>query len=99
MRVDDVSWLADGAELRVVNEDDRFAGYLNLGDVPSLFGVRRDVLGVIGLNAPWIDKVRQLPNPYGKYAQKIVTMFHWIPRSWLTTPVSIQIVSILMNYS
>ena len=72
LRVDDVSWLDLPADSLspVIHDDDRFAGYLEVGDVPSLFGLQREVMGVIGLNAVWIDRVRQLPAPVGRYAEK-----------------------------
>jgi prepilin-type N-terminal cleavage/methylation domain-containing protein len=53
---------------RVVLAGDRFAGYLNEGDVPHLFGLERRSLGVLSASAEWINQTRRLPAPIGLYA-------------------------------
>ena len=55
----------DEVESRKIRDTDRFLGYSKIGDVPSLFGLQRSILGVWSLNAPWIDRVRRLPQPTG----------------------------------
>ncbi len=60
LTVGDLAWL-DGSGEQALMPDDRYGGYRSDGDNPSLFGLPRRQLRVLGVTATWIDCFRELP--------------------------------------
>ena len=65
--VDNPGWVISSANRRILGATDLFAGYMASGDVPSLFGLPRSSLGILGLPAEWIGQVRVLPKPVAQW--------------------------------
>ena len=63
LRCVDPSLVSSGVSSRLLRDDDRFSGLAAAGDVPHLYGLRRDRLKVLGCDWYGFTKWRNLPKP------------------------------------
>lgn len=63
----DIGYVASGSQGRVLLPSDRFGGVLGEGDLPLLYGLEREAIGILGTHHDAVTRIRRVPSPDGPH--------------------------------
>lgn len=73
LKISEISWVDGADQDRVLLPDDTYLGHIAEGDLPLLFGLPRQRIGILGASCDWITTWRNLPSidsPYRDPARR-----------------------------